>query len=651
MKTRQCIIAAGLFVLLSISGKADPTTWTSLVVGGNQYWNINSNWDGTFPNAVGAEVVVHGDFKTSDLVLNLGQNITLGSLTIGDTAADPTSGFSIDVVDYSGKTLTFESSVPGGLTYLKVPVDIVQDPSWSSDATIRVPLYIGGTSSLVIEPVGQLAIEAVYFQGNSLIVTNSSTIQNLTLNNQLYGGGSSKLVGNAGILITKNNPSYGGTVEANAGTMTMATGGLPAANLMTINSGGLVVVGNNSTADPNPGQRLPTNEVCLAGGQLNHWGQALKGAALDQMVGDVVNEIKLEKGQSRVEIQTGSTTTSGTYLRAKVLTRLPGTVLAVGANKLGMNLNTTDRGQQFQVEGSLATIGGGGAEGTTTMNVVPWVFCKNTHYNNQPDRIGTLSANGLRGLYDAEMDTTLAGTDNRNVTVSTLALSTDQTVNSLIYNNYHASNFGAGRTLHVTSGAILLLRDNSRIGEIASATAGILDFGFAEGCVYALSISEGNAAIGAVITGTGGLTLAGPGRLRLTGANTYSGTTSIASGLVQVGDGTVNTATARLGAGDVQVCALATLRIASNAANAIANDATVTLQKAGLKNAKMELQTGINETVRFLFFGDEPMTAGTYGGTGSGATNILPNYFTGTGILTVSSNAAALGGTTLIVVR
>ena len=637
-------VFAGLFV-----AQAATHTWVNLNTGGTLYWNQDANWDGAFPNAAGAEAIINGNFTGGDIAIRLGQNIKVGSLTMGDTAADPTSGYSIDIADYSSKTLTFESAAPGGVTSLKVPVDIVQDPAYYADAYIRAPVYIGGTSSLVIEPVGQLTIEKLYFQGNTLVVTNSSGLQNVLLNNLLDGGASSRIVGNAGIQVSKKNTSYVGSLEINAGTLGFYSGGFPGASVMTINPGGLVVVGNNSAIDPNPGQRLTTNLLDLAGGQLNQGGQALKGTALDQTVGDVINEVRLSKGQSRVEIQAASTS-SGTYLRAKVLTRLPGTLLNIAASKLGMNLDTTDRGQQFQVEGSLPLVGGGGAEGSTTMNVVPWVFCKNTYYGHVPDRIGTLAANGLRGLYDAEMDTTLAGTDNRNVNVSSLALSVDQTVNSLRASFYNASNIGADRILHVTSGSVLLANDNTRIGEIASATAGTLDFGTAEGCVHAVSIAEGNAAIGAVITGSGGLTIGGPGRVRMTGANMYSGTTTVASGLVQVGDGTSNTATACLGDSDVQVCANATLRIASNVANAIRNGASVTLQKAGLKNGKLELQSEINEAVRFLYLGDEGMPSGTYGGTGSGADNILPNYFAGTGVLTVLRNAGP-PSTTLIVVK
>ena len=50
-------------------------------------------------------------------------------------------------------------------------------------------------------------------------------------------------------------------------------------------------------------------------------------------------------------------------------------------------------------------------------------------------------------------------------------------------------------------------------------------------------VSGGSATIGSVIAGTAGLTQAGPGTLILTGANTYTGGTTISAGTLQIGNG------------------------------------------------------------------------------------------------------------------
>ena len=50
-------------------------------------------------------------------------------------------------------------------------------------------------------------------------------------------------------------------------------------------------------------------------------------------------------------------------------------------------------------------------------------------------------------------------------------------------------------------------------------------------------VSGGSATIGSVIAGTAGLTKAGLGTLILTGANTYTGGTTISAGTLQIGNG------------------------------------------------------------------------------------------------------------------
>ena len=50
-------------------------------------------------------------------------------------------------------------------------------------------------------------------------------------------------------------------------------------------------------------------------------------------------------------------------------------------------------------------------------------------------------------------------------------------------------------------------------------------------------VSGGSATVGSVIAGTVGLTQTGPGTLILTGANTYTGGTTISAGTLQVGNG------------------------------------------------------------------------------------------------------------------
>ena len=67
-------------------------TWTNLNTGSTLYWNVDANWDATFPNAAGAEAIVAGNFTTADAVIRLGDHITVGSLTMSRSSSASSSG-------------------------------------------------------------------------------------------------------------------------------------------------------------------------------------------------------------------------------------------------------------------------------------------------------------------------------------------------------------------------------------------------------------------------------------------------------------------------------------------------------------------------------------------------------------------------------
>jgi len=77
----------------------------------------------------------------------------------------------------------------------------------------------------------------------------------------------------------------------------------------------------------------------------------------------------------------------------------------------------------------------------------------------------------------------------------------------------------------------------------------------------------------------------------------------------------------------------------------LADAATLSIANGG--TAKVSLASGVNESVRCLFFGDKQKRIGTYGATGSGAGVIDDEHFSGTGILTVLRDKSG----TLIKVR
>jgi autotransporter-associated beta strand protein len=162
------------------------------------------------------------------------------------------------------------------------------------------------------------------------------------------------------------------------------------------------------------------------------------------------------------------------------------------------------------------------------------------------------------------------------------------------------------------------------------AQAGTVDLGAA---TRTFTINDGAPAVDvsilAAIIGSGGLTKAGAGTLQLSGADTYSGGTTVTDGTL-----TLSGAAAKLGTGNVTMQASAAgsvLQIQSGVSNAIANTANLSLSDnsspgGGLSEALaaaavvpnrsfLDLGTGINETVNMLFLND--------------------NFFSGSGVITV----------------
>jgi autotransporter-associated beta strand protein len=120
----------------------------------------------------------------------------------------------------------------------------------------------------------------------------------------------------------------------------------------------------------------------------------------------------------------------------------------------------------------------------------------------------------------------------------------------------------------------------------------------------------GNITVSGVISGAGRVIKDGAGTLTFSGAaaNTYTGETLVNQGKLAI----TSTANAIPDAG--------TLRVASG--------------------AKVDLGSGVTETVKYLYLNGQPATAGTWGSTSSSATNKDNAHFSGTGVVNVTSTGS-----------
>ncbi|HJQ80788.1 MAG TPA: hypothetical protein VJ828_12570, partial [Lacipirellulaceae bacterium] len=160
----------------------------------------------------------------------------------------------------------------------------------------------------------------------------------------------------------------------------------------------------------------------------------------------------------------------------------------------------------------------------------------------------------------------------------------------------------------------------------------------AAGPIISNKSGTGTATFNGIITAATSLTVDG-GAVTLAGANTYPGDNTVNGGSL-----TVSGPAATFGGGDVTVNA-GSAAISAGVLDAIADTATLTLAGGGTANMAdvgfISLGDGIDERIGSLVLGTSTFTSGTFGATGSGATNIFDEYFLGGGLITVGGAGLA----------
>jgi hypothetical protein len=420
--------------------------------------------------------------------------------------------------------------------------------------------------------------------------------------------------------------------------------------------GGSWHAGNSANAATNPGQRMTSNTITLNSGTLEAMGQKATAGAVNtwqqglEWVEETTANLNVNSGYSILASGSDSTT-QGTKLNFTNLNRGSGAVLFIRANGLGAS--TAPPGPRVLINAGNANsllVGAGGAEGSTTMSIIPWLLANNGSSNTHTPStfatyVSTANGNTLRALNSGESVTSIATvTPGGNYDVSSVNIGASRSINSLRFSNSSGSNIGSGLTLTVASGGILMSNTGGSIGISGDSSAGTLAFGSAEGVISVganTSSSNNTGTIGAAITGSGGLTKGATGTLVLTGNNSgLTGNTQVAGGTLRVGDGTNNSTLAN--GGFARVHNGATLEISTGSADVIDDDQAVYLDSYGVFNGKLLLNSGINETVGALYFGNLLQTTGTWGATGSGATNINDTFFSGSGVLNVVPEPSTL---------
>jgi autotransporter-associated beta strand protein len=246
--------------------------------------------------------------------------------------------------------------------------------------------------------------------------------------------------------------------------------------------------------------------------------------------------------------------------------------------------------------------------------------------NGQVEIFGSISGSG--GLTKTNSGTLVLSSTSGNsysggTTVNKGALNLAQ-VNSV---------FGTG-PVTVNPGATLNLSGNGNITNSFLLTGATVNNGnsFSAGLNGPITLegtntfdlgTAGNMSIGGSISGSGGLTKLGTsgGPLYLYATNTFTGTTTINAGSIQIG------AAGQL-ASQMIVVNAGTLKLSNS--SSLAEMVSVTIADGGV--AKIDIPNGVTQTINMLYLGSDgkPEWIGTWGHSSSDATNKDDVHFTAT---------------------
>jgi len=623
-----------------VSVRADSYTWAPQA-GGLYTWqtpNWNTVASGTYPRQAGDVANLTIDIVGSQTISLNNQEVTIGTLNIGDATASHAYTINtgtLTLAGLSGQAAGINVNyTPGGprLTY-----------TVNSAVSLGSDLAVNGVTS------GTDRINftsTIATNGRTLTLNASSTFNRTSVTetdatiqiNALSGNGKLVTTGPGYVYVSGSSGGYTGAVEVRGGRLGLnGTGSYLGSTDITVygnalpglGAGGTVFeIGKTGFSHPVDGYLNDNAVVTLRGGGFSYVGNVNAGIS-----SEVFKEIVLAEGNSNISIGAGAAGTSETEIHLTDLTRRAGATGQIkGGTGLGLSAGTAKSTRIF-VTNAPALTGGGGAVGTPTVGIIPWLAGA---ASAQPgdDVLNFVTydpTTGLRPLTSGEYAATLtSGTATINANVGNTALAASSTVNALRYSGANALSIAAAQELKVTSGAVLFTSSGSITG------SGTLNFAAAEGIVW--SVRTATNTISSAIAGSGGFTKAGTGVLVLSGANAFTGTVSVAGGVLRAGAANVF--------GGTNAVVLANTTVNNVSPNSLAAS-TTTLDLNGFNQTIGSLAGG-GEYGGTVQLGSGTLTTGgnnsstTYSGSIGGSGAVVK---TGSGRQTFTGASGYTGGT------
>lgn len=449
----------------------------------------------------------------------------------------------------------------------------------------------------------------VWAAGNNTTVTTSSVLDPGSTTNSLRFNAA----GANGLTLTGTNVITSGGILVTSAVGAASPSTISGGTLMGAAGQDLVVIQNNTAADSQLFIGSVVADNTSATGLTKAGAGALVLTGSNTYTGATVilgGILQLGNGGATGSISsTSQITTNGT--------------LAI--NRSGATVQGTDFGAIVAGTGGLSHTG----TGTVTLNVantysgVTAITGGGTLAVTASGALGTGSVNNIGGKLQVSNNVTLANAINTGGFNGQIEnLSGDNTLSGAI----NFANVGSVTT------AINSLAGTLTLGGAISTTLTTANrtfaFGGAGNVVSSGIISDGSAT-------TGGfkvfLTKAGAGKLTLSGANTYTGGTSVSSGTVEVGNAT------GLGTGPVMIAG----GVVQSSIAALTSVGTVTMTSGSLS-----LNTTAVGSLTLSAGGNFTMSGGGWAVTIANASSLDTIVGSGGGIFSITGGTLALSGIT-----
>jgi autotransporter-associated beta strand protein len=585
---------AAMFILPAGAARAATVTWDtvpgtvgggdSAITGGDGTWDLaNGNW--TIDGGLNNVAWVNGNNDTAVFggaagTVTLGAGVQVGGLqfnTAGYTITSDTLTFGVAGNIVTNADATISSLIAGSVAIAKTGTGVLTlsgANTYTGTTTVSAgtlaygandvistgAVTVNGTGAVLAmgsysDSVGAVTLTAGDITGSGTLTSTSG----FTMNNAAATSASVVLDGavaltktGAGVLTLSGANTYTGTTTVSAGVLRAADGiGLPTNSLLSLNGGVLETSGNFTRTIANAAGNYVywtgNGGFAAAGGALNvnlnggatiDWNAVggfnaktliLGSVSADDVV-TISNNIDM-KGNRTVQVDDNTGTTADYAVLAGIIANGDATarnLTKTGAGTLVLSAANTYTGTTTVSAGTLR-LGIAGAIPSVSAVTVSSGTLDLANYDQTLSAATALTMGGTAGVTPAVTTGTGTLTLGGNVT-------------------YSATNNGLGSTI---SGKLDLGSAN-RTFTIGNSTNAADDM-----------------AISADISGAGGLIKAGAGTLTLSGANIYTGTTTVNAGalratgtalpgsLLQLGGGVLETngtfaRTVGTGAGQVQ---------------------------------------------------------------------------------------------------